>query len=82
MSDSIDREYEIFMLEYLEEHLDQVEEDFIKNKLNETIPDIERLLSGNPLKDQIINAIKLYKYEKEEVLGDVVKKMYNSISYR
>jgi len=52
------RKLEIYILEYMTDHIDEIESEYYQEQIEDIIQDITPHIQNGPLKDQIIDAIR------------------------
>ena len=79
------KELELYILECLMNNSNKIQEEFYKAKIEEVLPDIQKLLSGNILENEVICAIRNYEYGfdtlSDSIFEDAIKKMESKLGY-
>lgn len=75
---------ELFIIDYLSNHIDELEEEYNKYQLDIVIDDIEKVIYGNPLADEIMTAIKDADYSigNCDVFSMAIGSISNKLGYR
>ena len=77
------KDLELFIIDYLTDHIDDVEEDYYKAQLEDVMCNIRDTVSGHPLANKIITAIEEADYsESDNVFIKALDRISNKLGYR